>query len=210
MIDPGPGAAQTGIIRLLDERATQPLRSRVGTLLREARTADIAVARIRLAGMDLTEGELGGVSRCRVLLGHLDATTLADASEDDVDPSRRTAIHRLRGFAESGRLEVRSAGLGAWVPDFSVYRPAAGVPTCLVGAHYFGAPYPTVGPSFTCVVTGAHPAAIAAARFEELWARGHDVLPAIQSVLKAIEYAGRETGAAHRPGGGPADPPGAG
>jgi hypothetical protein len=86
-------------------------------------------------------------------------------------------------WVHSGRLEVRSAGIGAWRPDFSVFTGDV-APLCLVGAHYFSSPYPTVGPSLTCVVTDPAATAVAARRFDTLWGRSHDVLPAIRDVLE--------------------------
>ena len=161
------------------------LRERIGDLLARAEAADFAVARIRLAGIDLTPGELGGIRRLRVLLGELDASTLADASETGPDPVRRGNLRRLLELARSGRLEVRSAGLAAWMPDFALIRPpGSGPPSTLMGSIYLGTPYLTVGPSFTCVTTSRSAARVAGHRFEELWDHGHDVLPAIVAVLE--------------------------
>lgn len=191
---PAPGSSAW---RLLDERHGQShgpgsgqdpggtsLRQRIGALLAGARSADFAVARIRLAGIDLSAAELAGVERCRVLLGELDASTLADAAESGVVPARRAALGRLLAFARSGRLQVRSAGLGAWMPDFAIIGAPTGPPTTLLGAIYLGPPYLTVGPSLTCVTHSPMAAALAAPRFDELWERGHDVLPAIIEVLE--------------------------
>ncbi len=161
---------------LMDEEARPTVRERFGAAMAGAVSMDVAVARIRLAALDLTERELGGVRRCRLLLGELDASTLLDAAESE------TARDRLRAFAGSGRLEVRSAGLGAWSPDFCVSRGTAGV-VSMVGAIYFGNPRLLTGPAFTLVSAEEDWAALLSVRFDALWERGHDVLPAIRDVL---------------------------
>lgn len=166
--------------QLLDETSDPPLRTVIGRLLEGAEAADIAVARIRLASLDLTAQEIEGPSRCRVLVGRLDASTLLDTSA-----ARDEAVDRMARWTRSGRLHVRSAGIGAWRPDFSVYRTARGG-TCLLGAHYFGSPQLTVGPSFTVVLADPVTRSALAARFDQLWDRSHDVLPAISQVLERV------------------------
>lgn len=167
-------------VRLLDERSSPPLRAVIGRLMTEAETVDFAVARIRLANLDLSAAEIGGPRRCRVLLGQLDASTLLDA-----EGARGDALRRLADWTASGRLEVRSAGIGAWTPDFSLYGGPRGA-TSLLGAHYFGSPQLTVGPSFTVITERAETHALLRERFEALWDRSHDVLPAIIAVLERI------------------------
>lgn len=179
---------------LRDERSTRPLRGVIGALLQRSSTADLALSRVRLAALDLTANEVSGPDRCRVLLGQLDATTLADAiapraasiagREVAGAPAGLEAMRRLAGWIECGRLEVRSAGIGLWTPDFSIFRDAGGSATCLVGAHYFGNPHLTVGPSFTAILRNAPDGALLQRRFDETWARGHDVAPAILDVLR--------------------------
>lgn len=166
--------------RLIDEAASPPLRQVIGELMAGADHVDFAIARIRLANLDLAEEEVAGPERCRVLLGHLDASTLLDT-----DAADRRAVARLIRWARSGRLQVRSAGIGAWTPDFSVYHGPDGG-SCLVGAHYFGSPHLTVGPSFTVISADAGTRALLSRRFDELWARSHDVLPAILAVLERV------------------------
>lgn len=166
--------------RLLNETSDPPLRTVIGRLLKDAEAADIAVARIRLASLDLTEQEIEGPTSCRVLLGRLDATTLLDTGT-----ARAEAVARLARWTRSGRLQVRSAGIGAWRPDFSVYHTARGG-TSLLGAHYFGSPQLTVGPSFTVVTEDPVVRSDLAARFDQLWDRSHNVLPAIAQVLERV------------------------
>ena len=167
---------------VLDERSRAPFRARAGALLTAASRADFAVARIRLAALDLTVEEVTAVRRCRVLLGQLDAATLLDTAEV-VPTGAAERLGVLRSFILSGRLEVRAAGLGSWTPDFSVFRGAAGQ-AALLGAHYFGAPYAIVGPSFTLELQDPVSVRLIGGRFEELWEGGHDVLPAIGDVVE--------------------------
>lgn len=167
-------------VRLLDETSSPPLRDLIGRLMAGAHAVDFAIARIRLANLDLTAEEVGGPKRCRVLLGRLDASTLLDTDAADHD-----AVAGLIRWAGSGRLAVRSAGIGAWTPDFSLYHTPDGG-TCLVGAHYFGSPHLTVGPSFTAVSDDPEARAILRRRFDALWERSHDVLPAIVGVLEQV------------------------
>jgi hypothetical protein len=183
--------------RVLDETTEPSIRRLIGRLLEESERVDLALSRVRLAALDLTAGEVAGPRACRVLLGRLDASTLLDAAPPPGEsppgaggqvPERGhraglDSLQRLDAWIASGRLEVRSAGIGAWTPDFSVFSRTAGA-TCLLGAHYFGHPHLTVGPSIT-VVTDADPTrALLTGRFEELWDRAHDVAPAIADVLR--------------------------
>ena len=178
-VGPAPG------LRLLDETSDPPVRRVIGELMAGAERVDFAIARIRLANLDLAEEEVSGPARCRVLLGQLDASTLLDT-----DAADRDAVTGLIRWARSGRLLVRSAGIGAWTPDFSVYHTVDGG-TCLIGAHYFGSPHLTVGPSFTTVTTDAETRTLLDRRFDELWGRSHDVLPAIVGVLERVRGVAR-------------------
>lgn len=189
-------------ITLIDERSQRPLRAIIGNLLVSSERADIALARVRLAALDLTEEEARGPDSCRVLLGQLDASTLLDAVGDHAGPTPELA--RLADWLASGRLEVRSAGIGAWTPDFSVFRDHDHTATCLVGAHYFGSPQLTVGPSVTAVTQDEPAALLLEGRFQELWDGAHDVAPAIQEVLGRASRRGgdgRAGGADGRPRG---------
>lgn len=169
-------------VRVVDERSERTLRTVIGELLVDATRADIALAKVRLAALDLTKAEVQGPALCRVLLGQLDASTLADAATES--RHSRQGLHRLAGWLTSDRLEVRSAGLGAWAPDFSVFETRSGILTSLIGAHYFGIPQLAVGPSVTVIDPRAETAGLLRGRFEELWARAHDVAPAILTVLE--------------------------
>lgn len=178
--------------RILDERSEPPLRAVIGKLLASCGRADLALGRVRLGSLDLTPAEVQGPERCRVLLGQLDASTLLDTAPHR--GSRPPAMARLATWLASERLEVRSAGIGAWTPDFSVYSSSPGLPgregareqttTCLLGAHYFGNPQLTVGPSVTVVLHDRDTARVLRRRFDELWDQAHDVSAAIMEVLE--------------------------
>lgn len=173
---------------LLDERSSPSPREVIGALLGAAREACFAVARLRLAAIDLRASELAGVRRCRVLVGRLDADVLADAAAAAHGAELRRNLETLAGFLASGRVEVRAAGREAWVPDFSVFigLPADVVPgggAAIVGGHYFLRPFPVAGPSLTCVLPDGAAARRAARRFEELWAGGYDVLPVVRDAI---------------------------
>lgn len=178
--------------RLLDERSGIPLRQVIGRLLEESECAVLAIGRIRLGALDLSEEEVRGPSRCRVLLGQLDASTLLDAAPSTPRPS--PAIRRLARWLGTDRLEVRSAGIGSWTPDFSVFQGRDGGATCLVGAHYFGSPQLTVGPSVTVMLRDDDAARLLHRRFQELWDGAHDVAPAIMEVLERGGQGARDGG----------------
>ena len=170
---------------LVDERHEPPLRETLGRLLASARTADIAITHLRLAGLDLSPSEAGGLERCRVLLGHMDATVLFDAGSGPAATHQHLAL--LHAFAKSGRLEIRTAPHHVWNPDFSVFSGLGGNGrAALVGAHYFGRPYPRYGLAFTCVLTSDGAVHACARRFAELWAAGYDVLPVVIDTLERL------------------------
>jgi hypothetical protein len=181
---------------LLDERSRPPLRQRVGHLLASAEEAAFAVARIRLAVLDLSEREIGRLARCRVLLGQLDASMLLDAADRTRPDGAGAAIGRLLRFVVSGRLEVRSVGLGAWTPDFGIVT-APGGRIGVLGSIEFGNPELLMGPAFTAITREPDATQRLLARFDELWDGSHDVLPAIREVLERAHGVG-STAAAGR------------
>ena len=175
----------SGFSALLDEFHDPPLRHTIGRLLACARTADIALTHLRLAGLDLSPSEAGGLERCRVMLGQLDAAVLLDAGASaDV---ARERLQLLTAFAQSGRLQMRTAPHHVWNPDFSVFD---GLPAdraaALVGAHYFGRPYARFGIAFTCVLTAESAVRACRDRFERLWSDGYDVLPVVVDTLQRL------------------------
>jgi hypothetical protein len=175
---------------LIDDRSRPALREQIGRLLSTCARAEIAVGNVRLPALDLTDSETRGVRQCRILLGRLEARALAGF--DVPGAGAETRLRALLAFLCSGRVEVRSAGLGAWSPDFSLYRGLPdGSSAGLVGAHYFREPPSTNGPSFTALVTDAGAVALALARFEALWERSHDVLePVVSAVRRRQSFGG--------------------
>jgi hypothetical protein len=177
--------------RLLDEASRPTLRELMGRLLTTALEADLAVTHVRLSAIDLTTREAAGMGNCRFLLGRLEASALAQIGAGS-GRSHLTTLHQL---LDSGRVEIRSAGVQVWLPDFSLYRmadDAAGTATsiCLVGAHYFGAPHSALGPSLTCVMAQARDVELAQRRFEALWEQSHDVQPAVLHAIERLLEAG--------------------
>lgn len=162
-------------------------RDRIGALLGESVRADFAVRSVRLTALDLDPSELRAVRRCRLLLGPIEARMFEGLDERAREPSGRARLEVLRAFATSGRVSVRSSRR-LWEPDFSVYRLSTGDGVALVGAHYFGPPYPQVGPTFTAELTDGGALAVLSRRFGALWRDGRDVLPVL---LGRIEHAVR-------------------
>jgi len=161
------------IVTLIDERDALALRNLIGRLLSSAGQADIALSHLRLSGIDLDESEFT-VAKCRLMIGHFNASQVASAHQSGM----------LARIAESGRLEMRTAPHQVWNPDFSVFRGMdAGPDVLLVGAHYFGRPYPMFGVALTAVTTEPTDVHLAGVRFEQIWNAGYDVLPVIRDAL---------------------------
>lgn len=178
-----PGPMRT---MLVDDRARPTFRERLGHALAGAAEADFAVARIRLAAIDLTDRETARVRRCRVLVGRLDAEALVRTGDQAPGGGAPAA---LRAFLDSGRLEVRAAGLEVWTPDFSILRGLRDAPhdaLVVVGAHYFARPFTNGGPAFTCMLAGREAADRATRRFEELWRKGYDVADIVREALARL------------------------
>ena len=162
-----------------DGRGAPALRGYLGRELAGASAAAFAIRRIRLARLDLLPEELRSVQRCRVLLGRLDADTLADAGASPT--SARTAT--LLDMAASGRLEVRSAGLLAWEPDFSLIGAGTADDVLIFGCHQFVPQQPVEGLAMACAIREPAVVRAAAVRFDELWERAHDALEAVADAL---------------------------
>jgi hypothetical protein len=168
---------------VLTETSDPSLRYVIGALLTRSESADVAIANIRLSHIDIDAGELAHV-RMRILLGRFEAAHTSD-------PLLAARMEGLAALVLSGAVQLRSAGMGTWLPDFSVYRLDGATPraACLVGAHYFGEP-PCSGPCLTSVHTDAHSVGTAAARFNELWDMGHDVSAVIAQAMRQMSAAG--------------------
>lgn len=162
---------------VIDEFTAPTVRETLGTLMSVSQHVDIAMTRMRLSGINLTDTEVGRLKRLRVVLGKLDADALLQSQSRPVDQ-----LQRLRAFASSGILEVRSAPRFTWDPDFSIYDQSA----AMIGAHYTDLPYTASGIALTCVVV--HPDAIrrCSRRFDEMWEMSYDVLPVVIETLDSL------------------------
>lgn len=188
-----PGLAPRPAL-LLDERSRPDFRDIFGALAGRATDIATAVTRVRLSTMDLTEAELRGVEHFRVLIAELNALTLgSEARLIGSDPRRAPRVEMLCSMLESGRLEIRSAPLGGWAPDFSVFSGASGPSAVLAGSHWFERPYPHRGPALASVHFD-DAARLGLRRHDALWARAHDVGPAVWSILAKSR---RPTSAGH-------------
>jgi hypothetical protein len=104
-------------------------------------------------------------------------------------PERQENLTRIVGLLQSGRMEIRSAPLGGWSPDFSVFSHETGPRSVLLGLHWFQKPFPHRGPAWATLF-GEEAALRAQARFREIWEGAHDIGPAI---LRLMERAGKSS-----------------
>lgn len=162
---------------VIDEFTTPTVRETLGALMSASQRVDIAMTRMRLSGIDLTAGEVGKLVKLRVVLGKLDADALLQSQSKPIDQ-----LQRLRAFASSGVLEVRSAPRFTWDPDFSVYDDRA----AMIGAHYTELPYAADGIALTCIVVNPNAIRRCAARFDAMWELSYDVLPVVIETLDSL------------------------
>ncbi len=183
-LEPEPAA-------LLDERVRPDFRDVFGRLTADATTIRTAVTRVRLSTLDLGAAELARVRRFRVVVAELNALHLdAEARVLLTRPARAAGVRLLAGLLERGILEVRSAPLGGWSPDFTVFSGEDGPTAALLGFHWFERPFPHRGPALGSL-HGPAGARRAARRHDELWERAHDVGPAIWSLLARADARAR-------------------
>lgn len=176
---------------LVDERGKPDFRDIFLTLVRQSVDVAVAVTRVRLSTLDLEWDDLARVESLRVLVVELNALTLdAEARLIQSDPRRASRVVLYRRLLEAGRLEVRSAPLGGWTPDFSVFSGPDGPVAALLGRHWFERPYPHRGPALSSVHL-EEGARLAARRHQALWDTAHDVGPAVWSILSKAERARR-------------------
>lgn len=180
---------------LFDERGRPDFRDVFGALAAASVDVATAVTRVRLSAVDLGAEELAGVEHFRVLVAELNAIRLdGEARALQADPKRAPRAELLRSMLESGRLEVRSAPLAGWCPDFTVFSDSSGPTAVLAGYHRFQRPYPHRGPAISMLHEG-DAARLAARRHHELWERAHDVSPAVWNILSKARSAARITAA---------------
>ena len=182
------------IPQLLDDRSSPDFRSTYGLLARRAKGLDVALTHIRLATLDFSEAESGSVHRVRLLLAEVNAAAL-DAEAHAVLHQPRVAnnLRRLTALVHLGRIEVRSAPLGGWAPDFSVFRNHDGSFAVLVGPHRFDVSALHRGPELASL-HGAAAATRTAQRFGEIWKQAHDISPAIVGILARADRSAHSTG----------------
>ncbi len=168
---------------LWDERSSKPFRQVFGRLLSENTHLDTAILRIRLSGVDLSDEELGRLVRLRVLVAEVNAQTLEEeAFALLMDPTKRESLRRVRLLLEEGRMELRSAPLAGWSPDFSVFSNENGPTALLIGLHWVQRPFPHRGPAWLASF-GAPEAGHGRERFDEIWKSAYEIG---QPVLRLI------------------------
>lgn len=182
---------------LLDERGRPDFRDAFGALAARSSQILTAVTRVRLSTVDLREDDLPSLDAMHVLVSEVSALSLDSEVRGLLNiPSRAPNIQFLIRLLEQGRLEVRSAPLGGWAPDFTVFVEEGRPRAVLLGFHAFERPYPHRGPALASL-HGGDGARLAASRHQELWESAHDVGPALWSILsRAVRRA------AARPSGG--------
>lgn len=191
---------------LLDERSRPDFRDVFGTLAARSTSLASAVTRVRLSTLDLTSIELSRLTGFRVLVAELNALHLdAEARVLLTQPRRAHSVRLLAELLEGGVLEVRSAPLGGWSPDFTVFGDAEGPTAVLTGFHWFDRPYPHRGPALNSL-HGPAGARLAQRRHAELWERAHDVGPAVWSLLARADARSRLVSRPATPGAPPLPP----
>jgi hypothetical protein len=183
-LPPQADAASGGLAELLDERSPEGFRHIFGELLTRSVALDTAILKIRLGAVDLSSHELSGLQRIRVLVAELSARTLEEeAYALVVDREKRDNLERILELLRRGSLEIRSAPLGGWSPDFSVFSGDHHPHSVLIGLHWFQRPFPHRGPAWAARF-GAREARWAAGRFAGIWAGAHDIGPAVRRLLE--------------------------
>ena len=179
--------------RLFDERARPDFREVYGGLLRSAVHLDVALTRIRLSTLDLVREDLVRLRSLRLLLAEVSAVSLElEAHTVMLRSDKRDTLRALAELLAEGVIEVRSAPLGGWAPDFSIFRSAEGAFAVLLGFHWFERPFPHRGPALSSL-HGPEGARLARVRFEEAWRRAHDIGPAVLGILKRAERGAQGT-----------------
>lgn len=174
---------------LFDEHTRPDFRDVYGRLLRSSDRLDVALTHIRLSTLDLGAAELEHVRSIRLLLAQVSASHLdAEAHAVALRSDKRAILGTLAAGLARGVIQVRSAPLGGWSPDFSLFRGPGGPIAVLLGFHWFERPFPYRGPAFGSV-HGPDAARRALPRFEESWARAHDIGAAVLGIIGRAERA---------------------
>lgn len=167
----------------MDERGPVCFREVFGASLRSSNRVDSAILNIRLGAVDFTASELRQLERFRVLVAEVNARRVeGEAYAMAMDPAKRRNLIRLLRLFSAGILRIRSAPLGGWAPDFTVFSRGGTPQQVLLGIHWFRRPFPHRGPAWAVRLEAAD-ATRAKARFEEIWHGAHDIGPAIQRLM---------------------------
>jgi hypothetical protein len=119
----------------------------------------------------------------RVLIAEVSAIQLdAEAKSLLLQPRRAPNVRFLTSLLEKGCLEVRSAPLAGWSPDFTVFLDQEDPVAVVAGFHAFERPYPHRGPALLSI-HGADGARLAARRHRDLWNVAHDIGPVLWNLL---------------------------
>jgi len=169
---------------LLDEEHRPDFRTVYGRLAREAHRIDVAIRKIRLSGVSLGREELGAPAGIRLILAEIDVLAMASEAESlAARPNGRWRLKLIIEMLETGALDVRSAPLGGWAPDFSIFSGSELPHSTLVGPHWFERPYPHRGPALASVHQGEGARRLAR-RFHQLWEEAHDVRSPLLETLQ--------------------------
>jgi len=168
---------------VFDEQNARGFRARFHDELREAWNVSMAVKRLRLSAIDVSDEDLRRIRTARLVLAQVRAAALdAEAHALMARPDARRRLEIILRLMADGRMRVRVAPLGGWSPDFTVFADARGPRSVLLGFHQFERTHPYPGPTLG-VQFGRRGALLAHRRFHDIWNRSHDVLPAVQSIL---------------------------
>ena len=172
---------------LLDERSRPDFRDVFGHMVQASSDIAVAVTRVRLSTLDLDRADLAKVQSLRVLVAELNALTLdSEARLIRADARRAPRVKLFRDLLEEGRLEVRSAPLGGWSPDFTVFSNEKGPQSVVTGFHWVERPYPHRGPALSPM-----PIRLAAQGHAEPWKQAHGKCSAVWSILSTGERGSR-------------------
>ncbi len=152
-------------------------------LLATSTKVDIALTRLRIATLRLQPGDLDQVRSLRIVLTEL--TTAAWEVETHralLNPRREPQLRALIEGIRSGRVEVRSAPLATWAPDFTLFHGVRTAPVALIGPHWLETGPGRRGPRMAFEVTGPDARRLASA-YTRIWDDAYDVSPAVGRML---------------------------
>jgi hypothetical protein len=183
--------APAGVI--VAEASSPDPRRVLGRLLRRSTCFDLAIGRVRLASIDFSVRDLLPVERCRVIVGGFDNRALLGAvGAAAAVPAHARNLRSLKKIIATGRLQLRSAGLWRWEPDFCLASGAGLRPwfpagtAAMVGCLGLSGPLACTIPRFACLVGGTPSTDVIRGSFDRLWVAGHDILDVVAAALDAV------------------------